>query len=463
LEAVLEVLGPFSTLDMKTAVAASCLVGCAVASPSADVLAKFEEFRTKWGRVYMGDEYAQRVKYFENHVQTVSELQRQEIGTAIYTYLGPFADLSPEEMSQRFGLLPQSGFEQIPLAPLMNGTLGTSFDWVAKGAVNPVKDQGQCGSCWAFSTACNLEGAGFVSTGKLISASEQNIMDCDKSCYSCRGGLPSLALTWSSQNGGVASEASYPYKAEDESCRSLGAIVHNKGYVKISQDEDQIAQALAQYGPLSIAVDATPFQSYHGGVMNNPSCSKTKIDHAVNIVGYGETTIKYWKIRNSWAASWGEEGYIRVSRGHCTCALCTTVVSATGVTVSNSPTPTPPAPPPTPSGCSDEISNCPSGGWECEFLASVCQKSCGCCSASPPSYCARSALPTSQGIFDEILKLVCQAMENGSTEPQAEQLICSHLKINLEVEGCDKVVELLWSTFENKECPAASKAHSVVV
>jgi len=318
------------------AVAYSCVVGFAVAAPSPAVLTKFDEFRTKWGRTYSGEEYAKRVKFFEDHLQQVETLQRQELGTAVYTYLGPFADLSPEEKSQRFGLLPQEAFAGVPTAPLLNKTLASSFDWVSKGAVNPVKDQGQCGSCWAFSTVCNLEGTGFVSTGKLVSLSEQQIVDCDTTCYGCNGGLPSLALTWSHQNGGVGSESSYPYHASDGSCKSVGSVTHNQGYNKISQDEDQIQQALTQYGPLSIGVDATPFQSYRGGVMQNPSCSTTQLDHAVNIVGYGTDQIQYWKIRNSWASYWGEDGYIRVSRGHCTCGLCRTVVTATGVTVSDS-------------------------------------------------------------------------------------------------------------------------------
>jgi len=445
---------------MKVAVY-SCVAGFAVAAPSPDVIAKFDEFRTKWGRIYSGAEYTKRVKYFEDHLNHVENIQRQELGTATYTYLGPFADLSPEELKQRFGLLQSETFANVPTAPLLNKTLDGSFDWVSKGAVNPIKDQGQCGSCWSFSTVCNLEGTGFVSTGKLVSLSEQEIVDCDKTCHGCNGGLPSLALTWTHQNGGVGSESSYPYTARDGSCRSVGSLTHNQGYNKISQDENQIAQALTTYGPLSIAVDATPFQSYRGGVMKNPSCSKTRLDHAINIVGYGVDQIQYWKIRNSWSTSWGEQGYIRVSRGDCTCGLCTTVVTATGVTVS--PSPAPPSPPgPSPS-CSDDISDCPQGGWECDFLASVCQKSCGCCDANPPSYCASSVAVKSTGIFDDLIKLVCSVMENGKTEPEAEQLICSKLKYSLEVEGCDKVVELIWGEFENKECPTTSHSRATIV
>lgn len=374
------------------AVLISCAAGFAVGAPSPDVLKKFEEFRTKWGRMYTGEEYVQRLGWFEDHLQKVEHFQRNEIGTATYTHLGPFADFSPEEMSQRFGVKQLDFFEQMPDAPILNVSLSDSFDWVAKGAVNPVKNQGQCGSCWSFSTACNLEGVGFVTTGKLVSLSEQNIMDCDKTCYSCNGGLPSLALIWSSKSGGVASEASYPYTARDGSCRSVGAIAHNKGYQKVSQDENEIAKALVTYGPLSIGVDATPFQSYQGGVMNNPSCSKTRLDHAVNIVGYGVDKIQYWKIRNSWSASWGEEGYIRLSRGDCTCGLCTTIVTATGVTISDSPSPTPPSPPTPPPSCKDKTNICPNGGWECQFLAPLCQKSCGCCGANPPSYCSSKSV-----------------------------------------------------------------------
>merc|ERR1712139_661000 len=149
--------------------------------------------------------------------------------------------------------------------------LDAELDWRSKGAVNPIKNQGQCGSCWAFSTACTLEGTGFVTTGKLVSVSEQNIVDCDKNDDGCNGGLPSRALQWSKQNGGVASEQSYPYTARDGSCRSVGKIIHNTGYQRISENEDQIAQALAKYGPLSIAVDANGFNGYHGGVLRNPS------------------------------------------------------------------------------------------------------------------------------------------------------------------------------------------------
>merc|ERR1711915_1173060 len=131
-----------------------------------------------------------------------------------------------------------------------------------------------------------------------------------------------------------------------------------------------------------------------------------------------------------------------------------TVVTATGVTVSDSPTPTPPAPPPT---CQDSISWCPStANWECQFLASECQKSCGCCDANPPSYCSASKLSTPKSIFDEIKKLVCQYIANGVAEAEAEKLICS--QFGSEVAICDEVVKILWSELESSCAASAAKS-----
>lgn len=380
---------------MRTAAVYSCIAGFAIAAPPVDLIEKFDAYQAKWGRKYVGEEYIRRIQYFESHVHVVKRLQDMEHGTAIYSYFGPFADASPEEMDKRMGLLPSNMLEQMPEAPLLNERMDSSLNWVAKGAVNPIKNQGSCGSCWAFSTACTLEGTGFVSTGKLVSVSEQNIVDCDVGGFDdgCGGGLPSRALQWSADNGGLASEQAYPYTARDGSCRrGVSKIIHNTGYQRISQNENQIAQALAKYGPLSIAVDANGFNGYHSGVLKNPSCSTTGLNHAINIVGYGSSGLEYWMVRNSWGTSFGEQGYIRMARGHCQCGLCRQVVTPTGVTVGGAgptppgPSPTPPGPSPTPPGPSpcnqcQWNSDCPRGE-DCYYPSS--SASHGCCSAGPP-------------------------------------------------------------------------------
>lgn len=152
---------------------------------------------------------------------------------------------------------------------------------------------------------------------------------------------------------------------------------------KIATDESQITQALQNYGPLSIAVDANGFNGYNGGVLRNPSCSKTQLNHAINIVGFGVDQIPYWKIRNSWGSNWGEQGYIRLYRGDCTCGVCSQVVTATGVTVSGAPTPPGPSPPtPGPTPCNEEcswFSACSSG--KCEYPHWWSES--GCCSSGP--------------------------------------------------------------------------------
>merc|ERR1712110_387055 len=215
-----------------------------MAAPPPELVTKFDEFRSKWGHTYVGIEYVKRLRHFENTLVQIEKLQQQERGTAIYSHLGPFADLSPEEMSRRYGFVQSRVPVNFSEAPHLNISLSDSFDWVAKGAVNPIKDQGSCGSCWAFSTACNLEGTGFVSSSKLVSVSEQDIVDCDHNDDGCDGGDAASALAWSSQNGGVASEQAYPYTGQDGSCRSnVAAVVQNTGHQPIARDENQIAQA----------------------------------------------------------------------------------------------------------------------------------------------------------------------------------------------------------------------------
>lgn len=266
----------------------------------------------------------------------MEELQQKEEGTATYSYLSPFMDISTEEFAAtHFGLRPDSASEEVPEAPLLNIAVADSKDWVKDGAVNPIKNQGSCGSCWAFSTVANIEGAGFVATGKLVSLSEQELVDCGAG-NGCGGGFPPSALSWVAKGHGLASESAYPYKHKDGSCKSYSAVTTITGSTRISKDEDQIAQSLIQYGPLSIDLDASGLSPYSGGVISNPSCSKTRHNHAVAIVGYGTDKYPYFKIRNSWGTSYGEKGYVRLIRGKGACGLNNNVVTATGIKVKSS-------------------------------------------------------------------------------------------------------------------------------
>ena len=200
--------------------------------------------------------------------------------------------------------------------------LPDSVDWVTKGGVTPVKNQGQCGSCWSFSTTGAIEGAYFVKTGKLISFSEQQLVSCDDGSFGCKGGLMDQAFQWVEDHKGMCSEEDYPYVSDGgmvDACRDCKIVPGSAvtSFVDVPVNSEEALMTAVSERPVAVAIEADQksFQFYKSGVMTGQCGSK--LDHGVLAVGYGtsEDGVDFWKVKNSWGSTWGEEGYIRIQRG----------------------------------------------------------------------------------------------------------------------------------------------------
>uniref|UniRef100_A0A6C0JCX7 Peptidase C1A papain C-terminal domain-containing protein n=1 Tax=viral metagenome TaxID=1070528 RepID=A0A6C0JCX7_9ZZZZ len=201
-----------------------------------------------------------------------------------------------------------------------NSAVPDTVDWTEKGAVTPVKNQGQCGSCWSFSATGSMEGAHFLKTGKLVSLSEQQLVDCSttEGNHGCFGGLMDYAFQYVEDNNGIDTEKDYPYFARSGTCDKSKAKKHAatfSSFVDVDQNnEEALKQAVAQQ-PVSVAIEADQpsFQFYKSGIFDT-ACG-TQLDHGVLAVGYGtENGMDYWLVKNSWGESWGDNGYIKMAR-----------------------------------------------------------------------------------------------------------------------------------------------------
>lgn len=226
---------------------------------------------------------------------------------------------------------PSTPADSVHAAPADVSSLASSIDWTSKGAVTGVKNQGSFGSCWSFSTTGALEGAYYNKYGSLVSFSEQNLVDCDNrqnggKDMGCNGGLMDNAFAWTQKNGGLCTEAAYPYTSgttqkagtcAQSSC-AKNANVAPKSYTDVQTNSDSAMMSALNKQPVSVAIEADQpaFQLYKSGVFT-ASCG-TNLDHGVLAVGYGTDAasgLDFYKVKNSWGSTWGEAGFIRFQRG----------------------------------------------------------------------------------------------------------------------------------------------------
>ncbi|CAG2111488.1 unnamed protein product [Medioppia subpectinata] len=264
-----------------------------------------------------------------------------------------FADMTADEYKQMVNGFrahsrpPVRSVNTRTIRSVMADNLPASVDWRDKGIVAPVKNQGNCGSCWAFAAIASLEGQLARKTGKLVTLSEENLVDCSatQGNNGCNGGLMDYAYEYIIAQGGVDSEASYGYKHLYDG-QTVYPCAYNaanraatvKNYTNIPMgDEAALREAVATIGPIAVAIDAQyqTFQMYESGVYDEPLCFEKMedLDHGVTVVGYGSDNGRdYWLVRNSWATTWGDKGYIKMSRNrHNQCGIASAATYPTGV------------------------------------------------------------------------------------------------------------------------------------
>lgn len=267
-----------------------------------------------WARIYDINIQDDRFPIFVDNFNKIREHNNKRLGYELG--INQFMHLTQDEFTSIYSRPSSSPKNRNPHIRTTY-EYPESIDWVSQGAVTPVKNQGACGSCWAFAAVGALESAYFLKTGTLVRFSEQQLVDCDKMDQGCNGGLMNTAFTFIKNNSGLCREDSYLYTGKPFMCKFClpepGSTVLQ--YIDVAPDEEALQEAVSKQ-PVAVGIEADQllFQFYRKGVLTGP-CGNN-LDHGVLITGYGEKDgVKYWQVKNSWGAKWGDNGYIYIERG----------------------------------------------------------------------------------------------------------------------------------------------------
>jgi len=294
----------------------------------------FNEFVSEHKKEYNSEEEKQaRKKIFLTNLEKIIN-HRWEFNLGLKKHvlaLNHLADKTEEEVTGCYQSRPKKEKEEYH--QITGKSVPSFVDWRTKGAVSPLKDQGDCGSCWSFSSTGSAESLHYLKYGKMEYLSEQYLVSCSLESSGCQGGEPSQSYDFVSRtNGGIwPSEENFPYRMQNIRCvLGRNGTVVIKGYKKISEfDQSALEDAVANVGPISICICTKGWTFYHSGVFDDSVCNFYELDHCAGLVGYGtdeKTGEDYWLIRNSWSKYWGEAGFMRISRGHNRCGVETTPI-----------------------------------------------------------------------------------------------------------------------------------------
>lgn len=316
-----------------------CFLAGSLALPSLNIAsAEWKKFKELNKKIYnnVAEEMLRLKMYMANKVAILAHNLKYKLGQVKYQVgMNKFGDLLEHEFTDVSGGYDENSGPTTRAANTYMSSgkpLPASVDLRRSNLVNEPRNQGRCGSCWTFSTTGALEGALAKKTGRLIGLSQQNLLDCSTKNKGCKGGRPDKAFTFVKTQGGINPEAIYQYTGVQGPCRFDPnfpvAKVANFLSIEAGNDHD-LADALANVGPVSIAIDARSrmLKFYSSGIFSPPAseCSSTKLTHAVLAIGYGvENGQKYWLVKNSWGTDWGENGFVRIlNNGQNLCGVTT--------------------------------------------------------------------------------------------------------------------------------------------